>query len=578
MATDMNINENDLPLEEFIKLPTTIDFNVINTDRFKAFTKNRPYLKLGTEFENELVVAYTNEKNIPKLFEELGNDFDEFFPKIMSPLDSQSNEDSGIAQILNHPYLNLSGRGVVIGFIDTGIDYTKEAFKFEDDSSKILYLWDQTIEGNRPDSLYFGSVYTQEDINTALKSENPYTIVPSVDVDGHGTFLASVAASNEKGEFIGAAPKAYIMAVKLRRAREYYIDKFLLPKDNPNLYESTDFLLGIKYILDRSEELNLPVVICIAMGSNTSGHDGNTLFEDYISFMSQRAGYVFVTAAGNESNQRHHTQGIIPMTGNTETFSINVGEQNSSFTVSIYGPAYDKISISITSPTGEVIARIPFRAGFKYSENFIFEYSSISIEYFRGANNIIFIGFKNATQGIWDVTLFGDNIISGEYFVWLPIRGQVSPLIELLKPVPEYTIVYPATALRSITCGAYNSKDNSLYVSSSWGPSRTPRMAPDLVAPGVDVKGIYPDRYGTNTGTSVSAAITAGASALLLEWGIIKGNIPSMDGDLVRTFLISGCTREENMVYPNIKWGYGKLNLYGSFSVIRESIINYYLS
>ena len=575
---NMNINENDLPLDEFIKLPTTVDFNVINTERFKTFIKNKPYLKLGPELENELVIVYTNQENIPKLFEELGNDFDEFFPKIMSPLDSQSNEDSGITEILTQPYLNLSGRGVIIGFIDTGIDYTQEAFKFEDGSSKILNLWDQTIEGNRPDYLYFGSVYSQEDINNALKSEDPYSVVPSVDDEGHGTFIASVAASNEKGEFIGAAPKAYIMSVKLRRAREYYIDKFLLPKDNPNLYESTDYLLGIKYILDRSEELNMPVVICIAMGSNTSGHDGNTLFEDYISFISQRAGYVFVAAAGNESNQRHHTQGKIPMTGSTETFSVNVGEQNTSFTLSIYGPAFDKISISITSPTGEVIARIPFRVGLKYNENLIFENTSISIEYYKGVNNIIFIGFRNTTQGIWDITLFGDYIISGEYFVWLPIRGQVSELVELLKPVPEYTIVYPATALRCITCGAYNSNDNSLYVSSSWGPTRLPRMAPDLVAPGVDVKGIYPYGYGTKTGTSVSAAITAGAAALILEWGIIQGHIPSMDGDLVRTFLISGSTREENMVYPNIKWGYGKLNLYGSFSVIKESIINYYFS
>lgn len=578
MAADLNKIENDLPFEEFIKLPTTVDFNVINTDRFKLFAKNRPYLRLGTEFENELVLVYTNQENLPRLFEELGNDFDEFFPKIMSPLDSQSNEDSGISQILNHPYLNLSGRNVIIGFVDTGIDYTKDAFKFEDDSSKILSLWDQTIEGNRPNNLHFGSVYTQEDINNAIKSDDPYSIVPSIDEDGHGTFLASVAASNEKGEFMGAAPKAFIIAVKLRRAREYYIDKFLLPKDNPNLYESTDYLLGIKYILNLSQELNLPVVICIAMGSNTSGHDGNTLFEDYISFMSQRAGYVFVAAAGNESNQRHHTQGKILMTGSTETFSINVGEQNTSFTTSIYGPSFDKISISITSPTGEVIARLPFRAGLKYNEDLIFENTSVSIEYYRGASNLIFIGFRNATQGIWDVTLFGDNIISGEFFVWLPIRGQVSPRVELLKPVPEYTIVYPATALRCITCGAFNSNDNSLYVSSSWGPTRTPRMAPDLVAPGVNVKGIFPDRYGSSTGTSVSAAISAGAAALLLEWGIVQGNIPSMDGDLVRTFLISGCTREENMVYPNIKWGYGKLNLYNSFSVIKESIINYYLS
>ena len=576
MATD--INENDLPLDEFVKLPTTVDFNVINTERFKYFVKDKPYLKLGTQLANELVVVYTNKENIPILFEELGSDFNEFYPKIMSPLDSTSNEDSGITQVLNQPYLNLSGRGVAICFIDTGIDYTNDAFKFADGSSKILYLWDQTIDGNRPDYLYFGSVYTQEDINNALKAEDPFSIVPSVDDDGHGTFIASVAASNEKGEYIGAAPKAYIFAVKLRRAHDYYIDKFLLPKDNPNLYESTDYLLGMKYLLDRTEELNMPVFTCISMGSNSSGHDGNTLFEDYVSYLSQRAGFVFATAAGNESNQRHHTQGEIPRTGSTETISLNVGKQNTSFTLSIYGPSYDKISVSITSPTGEVIARIPFRAGLKYTEKLIFENTTVTIEYYKGVNNIIYIGFENTTQGIWEITLFGDFIISGEYYVWLPITGQVDDSVELLKPVPEFTIVYPATALRCIACGAYNSDDNSLYVSSSWGPTRLPRMAPDLVAPGVNVKGIYPYGNGTKTGTCVSAAITAGAAALLLEWGIIQGHIPSMDGDLVRTFLISGCTREENMMYPNTKWGYGKLNLYGSFSVIRESIINYYLT
>ncbi|NCC16362.1 MAG: peptidase [Clostridia bacterium] len=574
MAATMN--EYDLPLDEFIKLPTTVDFTVVNTDRFKLFVKDKPYLKLGTEMSNEMIVVYTNQENIFPVFEELGNDFEDFFPKIMSPLDSKSNDDSGITQIQNQPFFNLSGKNVIIGFVDTGIDYTKDAFKFEDGSSKILYLWDQTIDGKRPDYLYFGSVYTQEDINRALNSDNPYEIVPSVDDDGHGTFLASVAASNEKGEYIGAAPQAYIMAVKLRRANEYYIDKFLLPKENPNLYESTDYILGVKYIHDRSEELNLPIVTCVTMGSNTSGHDGNTLFEDYISYGSQRAGYVYVVAAGNESNVRHHSQGKIPKTGATDTFSIKVGRADESFTLTIYTPACDKVSASITSPTGEVVARLPFKIGLKYNEKMILENTSITIEYYKGSNNIIFIRFKNATQGIWDITLFGDVIISGDYFVWLPITGQVSEYIELFKPVPEYTIVYPATALRCITCGAYSSNDNSLFISSSWGPTRLPRIAPDLVAPGVNVKGIYPTGYGIKTGTSVAAALTAGAAALLFEWGIIQRNIPSMDGDLVRTFLVSGCTREENRIYPSIKWGYGKLNLYGSYTIIKESVTSYF--
>lgn len=572
------IDENDLPLDEFIKLPTTVDVHVINSDRFKLYVRNKPYLRLGTETTNEVVIVYTNISNIPKLFADLGTDFFGFYPYILSPLDSASNEQSGITQVLEQPYLNLSGRGVIIGFVDTGIDYTKDAFKFEDGSTKIISIWDQTIDGPRTPGINYGSVYSSDQINAALQSDNPFSIVPSMDNDGHGTFLASVAASNEKGDFIGAAPKAYIISVKLRRARQYYIDKYLLPQDNPNLYQSTDYILGIKFIADISEELNIPVVFCIGMGSNMGGHDGTSFLEDYINFGAQRAGYSFVTAAGNESNTKHHTQGVIERTGLTNTISINVGDPNTSFNMHIVGPGYDKISVSVTSPTGEVIARVPFRVGLEYTEKLIFEEATITVQYFKTVNNVVFIRFQNATQGVWVITIFGDSIISGQYHAWLPITGQVDGNVDFLEPVPEYTIVYPATALRSITCGAYNGFDDSLYVASSWGPTRLPRMAPDFVAPGVNVRGIYPTGYGTMTGTSVSAAITAGAAALLFEWGVVQGNLPSIDGDLVRTLLISGCIRQENMDFPNIKWGYGTLNLANTFSTIRESIVNYNLS
>ncbi len=571
----MEIDENALPLDEFIKLPTTVAFNVINTDRFKLFVKDRPYIRLGTQLANEVVVAYINKEYINKVFEELGYDFLDFFSKILSPLDSKSNEVSGITQILNQPSLNLSGRNVIIGFIDTGIDYTKNAFKFEDGTTKILSIWDQTIDGDRPETIHYGAVYTSDQINEALKSDNPFSIVPTIDEDGHGTFLASVAASNENNEYIGAAPKAYIVSVKLRRANQFYIDLYLLDNDNPNLYESTDCLLGMKFIFDLSEELDLPIVMCIGMGSNSSGHDGNTIFEDYISFASQRAGYAVVAAAGNESNARHHTQGNIARTGSTDTISLKNGRGGTSFSMFIFAPAFDKISVSITSPTGEVVTRVPFRVGSRYSQKLLFEDTTVSVEYYKDSNMIIFLRFKDTTQGIWDIILYGDAIVSGNYYAWLPITGQIDPSIEFLKPVPEYTIVYPATSFRSITVGAYNSFDGSLFVSSSWGPTRIPRPAPDFVAPGVNVRGIFPTGVGTMTGTSVSAAVAAGAAALLLEWGIVQGNIASMDGSFVRTLLISGCDRDEGVIYPNNKWGYGRLNLYGTFSTIKESNINY---
>lgn len=571
----MEIDENLLPLDEFVKLPTTIDFNLINTDRFKKYVKDKPYIRLGTELANEFIVVYTNEKYIDQIFRDLGYDFLDFFPVIMSPLDSKSNESSGITAILNQPALNISGRGIIIGFVDTGIDYTKDAFKFEDGSTKIISIWDQTIDGDRPDGIYYGAVYTREQINEALELENPFDLVKTRDTDGHGTFLASVAASNEQGEYIGAAPKANIIAVKLRRASQYYINKYLINPDYPNLYESTDYLLGVKYILDVSEELNVPVVICVAMGSNLCGHDGNTMFEDYIAFVSQRAGYAFVTAAGNESNAKHHTQGRIPKSGDTDVISIKVGKPNESFIVSIFAKSFEKMSVGITSPTGEVVARIPFVVGASFSQKLLFEKTNVTIEYYKNSNIIIIIKFEDATQGIWDITIFGDLIISGDYYAWLPITGQVSDEIDFLKPVPDYTVVYPATSTRSITCGAYNSFDNSLYVASSWGPTRVPRPAPDFAAPGVNVKGIYPTGYGTLSGTSVAAAVAAGAAALLLEWGITNGNIPSMDGSFVRTLLIGGCTRDEGIIYPNNKWGYGKLDLFNTFSIMKESTIEY---
>ena len=459
--------------------------------------------------------------------------------------------------------------------MDTGIDYRKDAFKFEDGSTKILGIWDQTVDGKRQDDLYFGSTYTSDDINNANRSSDPYSIVPSVDEDGHGTFLASVAASNEPGEYIGAAPKAYLLIVKLKKACQYLIDRYLVTNDNPNLYESTDYMLGMKYILDASEKFNMPIVMCIGMGTNDGAHDGSTLIEEYISFVSQRVGYAFVTAVGNEANAKHHTQGKIPATRAADRISIKVGEQGASFTVIIHSPGYDKISAGVTSPTGEAVPRVSFQSGLEYSNQLVLENTRITLRYFRDNNNNVIVSFKNATQGIWNIILYGDLIINGEYWAWLPITGQISPTVEFLRPIPEYTTVIPSTALRAIKCGEYNSKDQSLLVSSSWGPTRLFRIAPDFVAPGVDVKGIYPTGYGTMTGTSVAAAITAGITALLFEWGIVNGNKTAMDSDLIRSYLISGCQRESNLAYPNIQWGFGKVNLYGTFEVIKESALDF---
>ena len=183
--------------------------------------------------------------------------------------------------------------------------------------------------------------------------------------------------------------------------------------------------------------------------------------------MTARLSSIFVTAAGNESNARHHTQGKIRASSTVESISIKVGEQGASFSTIILGPAFDKLSVGVVSPTGEVISRLPFRSGLEYAERLVLENTVIHIRYFKDINNNIIVGFENATEGIWDIRLFGDSIVDGQYWAWLPITGQVNESVEFMKPIPEYTIVYPAAAMRSITCGAYSADDGSLSVSGA---------------------------------------------------------------------------------------------------------------
>ncbi len=571
------MDEDNLPLEEFVKLPTTVQFHILNTKRAQDIIENLPYIRVGIVLEAGYIPIYTNRANIADLFAAFGSDFIGFFPRMMSPLDQINLESAGITAVLNQPYLNLSGEGVVIGIVDSGIDYTKDVFRFPDGTTKIISIWDQTLDGPRGDDLYYGAEFSRSDIDNALESENPLEVVPTVDTHGHGTFLASIAAGSKEGEFSGAAPNAQIIAVKLKKANEFAREKFFIPEEAEDVYSSLDFMLGANYVFDRAEELNLPVVLCIGMGSNFSGHDGNTPFEEYISVMSQRTGFAIVTAGGNESDAKHHTQGKITETGATDSISIRVGEKTS-FSVSLFSASYDTISVAVIAPAGEAVSRVPFQVGFEIEEELILERTKVKIGYYKDVNSVVVIGFESAKEGIWEIRLYGDSILDGEYHAWLPITGQVNETVEFMKPVPEYTIVFPATSLRAITCGAYDSKDNSLYLSSSWGPTRLPRMAPDFVAPGVDVLGMYPQGFGTMTGTSVSAAITAGAAALLLEWGIVQGNMKTMDGEIVRLLLISGCDRDEGIPYPNTKWGYGKLNLFQTFLGIAETSATYQIS
>ncbi|PKM62867.1 MAG: peptidase [Firmicutes bacterium HGW-Firmicutes-21] len=548
----------------FINDPETVDFIMRDNEYFREFVRRRADILLTQRIAGRYIIGYVSRANVESLIRDLGTGVVSATPLILGLLGRESLEAAGILQVQQQPFLDLRGRGVLIGLVDTGIDYTNESFIYEDGRSKIQFLYDQSIIGTPPQGFFIGTDYTNEQINQALVSENPYDIVPSRDLDGHGTFLASVAAGRDIGENIGAAPDADLIVVKLKTARNYIRERFLIPPDQVNAFESTAVMVGI---------LGRPVAICIGIGTNSGSHDGFTLFEEYLSSISNQTGVCLCIAAGNESEARHHTQGVVPETGAFSTIEVRAGMNAGDIYINIWNTEADRLSVAVRSPTGELVSRVPARSGTVHTQRLVLERSTVIIEYYfpveGSGGQVTIVKILNATQGIWTIQVYGDIILDGVFHSWLPLTGFVSPNVEFLAPTPYYTVVVPGTALGVITVGAYNSLTNTLYSRSSWGPTRLPMMSPDFVAPGADVIGVYPTGIGAMSGTGVAAAIATGAGALMLQWGVVEGNDPAMSTYQIRAFIIRGATRASGLIYPNTQWGYGRLNLIQSFNLMR---------
>ncbi|BED92397.1 MAG: S8 family serine peptidase [Candidatus Paraimprobicoccus trichonymphae] len=490
--------------------------------------------------------------------------------------DTQALIDSGITDVKNQAFLELTGKGVLIGIIDTGIDYASQAFKYENDNSKILYLWDQSDNsGENPEGFLYGTEYDREKINIANSSENPYDIVKSRDEIGHGTFLASLisARTNESNTYSGAAPDSEIISVKLKPAKN--ISKAIeaiYDNDVPS-YSSADVMNGIEYAFRKSVELSRPLVICLGLGSNNGAHDSLSYFERYLSELSLKNGVGIVSGVGNEGNMSHHF--FVNLSNkNSAKIELNVDQKELGFMINIWAYAPDRISVSLTTPLGSSVEKTPFTTNETQDYNFILEGTEIRIEYIfpsqkNGAQEIL-IYFKNPTPGLWFINIYGDLILDGRVHGWLPLKPFISPNTIFLQSSPEDTIIIPSTAYNLINIGAYDSTNGSIYISTSRGPSISEKISPDMVAPGVNVEGIFPTgQIGTMTGTSVSTAVAAGACALMMQWGIVHNHDKAMNTLKLRSYLLLGLKQRSGIIYPSDLWGYGELDLIQTFQRIR---------
>lgn len=496
-------------------------------------------------------------------------------PKCFTLMDESALEASGILRMHNYSPLSLKGQGVLIGFVDTGIDYLNPVFRNADGSSRITAIWDQTERsGTPPEGFLYGSEYRNGKINEALESQRPETVVPSLDTNGHGTFLASVAAGSEIPEqnFSGAAPYAQIAMVKLKEAKEYLREFYFIPEEAV-AYQENDIMAGIAYLDKLAESMNLPLVLCISVGSNAGSHGaGNNPLSGVLDTVALKRPRGVVIAAGNEGNQRHHFAGEILDGQEYQNVEISVGEGTKGFVLEMWAEAPQLFVVEIISPTGERIPReFILSGGQEYT--FLLENTTVSVDYRiarGGGGQLIFMRFSNPIQGIWNIRVYKQSVYARTYHMWLPMRELMTGEVYFIRSNPDTTITTPGNSQNPITVTAYDVRDNSIFIDASRGYTVTGVIKPDFAAPGVNVYGAGKrNQFTTRSGTSVAAAITSGAVALMLEWAVARGNYTLISNIDIKNIMIRGTIQDPGRVYPNQEWGYGRLDLYGSFENFR---------
>ncbi|HFD2045383.1 TPA: S8 family peptidase [Clostridium perfringens] len=461
-------------------------------------------------------------------------------PKILYTSAYDSNRASCIPSVWNN--YNLTGEGILVGFLDTGIDYTHNAFKDAEGNTRIEYIYD----------LENGVVYDRNKINEALKSEDPFSIVPETDLSGHGTHVAGIACAGGNINFdnYGVAYKSSIAMVKITG------------ENSLRAALSTQLMRGLKFLMDKSNEINKPLVVNISLSTNDGSHNGSSLLEKYIQTFTQLQKAVIVVAAGNEGNSAHHVGGKMKK---EEDLDLNIGDGEKGIILDFYKPVLVNVSVEVISPTG--ISTGPIELSESYKERFvgrekIVVYSTGPKPFdIQGQTTISILPLGDTiTSGGWRIIVRKLNNYEGYFDIWLPIAEGLNERTRFLQPDVYNTLGIPATVEGVISVGSYNFLNNNLSAFSGRGVVRPEWLIkPDLVAPGENILSTVEEQgFDTKSGTSMAAPQVAGICALLFEWGIIRNNDPFLYGERMKYYLIKGAKRTIfGEAYPNPDLGYG---------------------
>ena len=454
------------------------------------------------------------------------------------------------------PPLSLTGNGVLVGFVDSGIDLTHPDFQDSNGNSRVLFLWDQTRDEYPPDGYLFGTEYNNEQINEALRMEKTL----SKDESGHGTATAGIACGNgnaSNGRYRGIAPETELIVVKMRK------NKGLYPR-------TTELLSGIDYCIRKALKFNRPLVLNISFGNNYGSHTGNSLSELYLNRVSLLGRISIIAAAGNEGASPVHTSGFLDQTVNVD-FSIS--ERQTSLNMQLWKDYADDVRIKLRAPSGtEYTISDNFGTNIETLDQTRIAFYNSAPSPFQRLQEYYFEFFPIAdnfylTSGVWSLIIEPISIKNGSFEMWFPSASSLNGSTRFLSPDPYNTLTIPSSANSVITVGAYDAKTNTPADFSGRGAAAMPNLLtkPDLVAPGVSIiVPSFPGGYQTVSGTSFAAPFVAGSAALLMEWGIVKRNNLFLYGEQLKTWLIAGAKELPGYPIPNPRTGWGALCLEAS--------------
>lgn len=483
-------------------------------------------------------------------------------PKDIFLNDTFSMTSSCIRSAQSENGYGLTGQGVIVGIIDTGIDYTHPDFRTHDGKTRILSFWDQIGNDEPPEGFSFGTEYTKEDIDFALSRPNPTEIIPPLDINGHGTAVAGIAAGGGMADINnkGAAPQADIIAVRIAPS-------------GSDFARSTELMRALRYVINKAKFFRQPAAINISYGMNEGAHKGDSLFEEYLSAVSSEWKLSIIVPTGNEGGAGHHYSGSIA-NGATKNIEFFTASGITEFYISLWKNFSDSISAELILPDG-------FKTGIINP--------AASVTSFRPGNLIITAVYTQPTRysvsqeiyfniraedgfipaGIWTLRLQAGTVVDGNFDIWLPTVEEVTTGTYFNSPDDFNTMTIPSTARKIIRVSGYNDRLGNIAEFSGRGTENPELIIPDIAAPAVNITAPRTGGgYDVFTGTSFAAPFVTGSTALMMEWGIVQRNSPFLYGERIKAYLRLGAKRSERTKYPNASFGYGRLCLNTSLNIL----------